>query len=130
LGTEDGENLLTAYRRATNIIKSEIKKGALNPQDLTAAPVDLELLADEEEHALVKALMDCKSKLDPLVKQEVPSYKQGMKHLAQLRAPVDVFFDTVLVNAEDEKIRLNRLRLLFLIQETLEQVADFSQIEG
>ena len=50
--------------------------------------------------------------------------------MAQLRAPIDAFFDKVTVNAEDAGLRINRLRLLNAIKATLERVADFSKIEG
>ena len=54
----------------------------------------------------------------------------AMAEMAKLRRPIDEFFDTVLVNAEDRKLRANRLRLLSAIGDTLGQVADFSRIEG
>jgi glycyl-tRNA synthetase beta chain len=53
-----------------------------------------------------------------------------MMTLANLRAPVDEFFDKVTVNAPEADLRANRLRLLSEIRHTLERVADFSQIEG
>ena len=53
-----------------------------------------------------------------------------MASLAQLRAPVDAFFDKVTVNTEDADLRANRLRLLSEIRATLNRVADFSRIEG
>ena len=54
----------------------------------------------------------------------------AMGALARLRGPVDAFFDDVTVNADDAALRRNRLRLLAQITATLEQVADFSKIEG
>jgi glycyl-tRNA synthetase beta chain len=53
-----------------------------------------------------------------------------MKALAGLRAPVDAFFDKVLVNADDANLRRNRLLLLSRLREALSAVADFSKIEG
>ncbi len=53
-----------------------------------------------------------------------------MAALADLRAPVDAFFDKVLVNAPDAEIRLNRLRLLGRIRDAMATVADFSKVEG
>jgi glycyl-tRNA synthetase beta chain len=50
--------------------------------------------------------------------------------MAQLRAPVDAFFDKVTVNDKDPKLRANRLRMLSAINATLSAVADFSKIEG
>jgi glycyl-tRNA synthetase beta chain len=53
-----------------------------------------------------------------------------MTAMAQLRAPVDEFFDKVTVNADDAKLRENRLRLLNRIRATTHAVADFSKISG
>ena len=53
-----------------------------------------------------------------------------MSELARLRHPVDDFFDKVTVNCDDAALRENRLRLLSRIRDTMNQVADFSQIEG
>ncbi len=53
-----------------------------------------------------------------------------MTFMAQLRQPIDTFFDEVLVNAEDEKVRANRLALLSRIRAATGQVADFSKIAG
>ena len=53
-----------------------------------------------------------------------------MAGLAKLRAPVDAFFEKVTVNDPEPKIRLNRLRLLAQLRDTMHQIADFSKIEG
>jgi glycyl-tRNA synthetase beta chain len=53
-----------------------------------------------------------------------------MAALGTLRRPVDEFFDKVTVNVEDKQLRENRLRLLARIRATMNQIADFSQIEG
>ncbi len=57
-------------------------------------------------------------------------FEAAMSELARLRRPVDDFFDKVTVNCDDAALRENRLRLLSRIRATLNQVADFSQIEG
>ena len=57
-------------------------------------------------------------------------FRGAMTAAAALRKPVDAFFDNVTVNADDPKLRANRLRLLGQITGALEQVADFSKIEG
>jgi glycyl-tRNA synthetase beta chain len=53
-----------------------------------------------------------------------------MTELARLRAPLDVFFDQVTVNAPEPELRRNRLRLLNFVQATMDRVADFSRLEG
>ena len=57
-------------------------------------------------------------------------FTAAMAALAKLRKPIDDFFDRVTVNTEDPELRANRLRLLERIGATLNQVADFSKIEG
>ena len=58
------------------------------------------------------------------------NFEGAMKALATLRAPVDAFFDKVLVNDADERVRANRLALLMVLRDACHQVADFSKIEG
>jgi glycyl-tRNA synthetase beta chain len=58
------------------------------------------------------------------------NYEGAMTALARLRQPVDAFFDTILVNADDTGLRLNRLKLLEEIRVATRAVADFSKIEG
>jgi glycyl-tRNA synthetase beta chain len=58
------------------------------------------------------------------------NFHEAMGQLAGLRKPVDDFFDQVTVNCEDEALRENRLRLLSEISSALDDVADFSKIEG
>ncbi|HEY2837090.1 MAG TPA: DALR anticodon-binding domain-containing protein, partial [Rhizomicrobium sp.] len=53
-----------------------------------------------------------------------------MRHLAALRVPVDAFFETVKVNAEDARVRENRLHLLAALRAAIHQIGDFSKIEG
>ena len=57
-------------------------------------------------------------------------FDRAMSALAQLRQPIDEFFDKVTVNVDDPELRENRLRLLARIRATMNQVADFSLIEG
>jgi glycyl-tRNA synthetase beta chain len=63
-----------------------------------------------------------------LLRQE--RFEDAMAALAALRGPVDEFFDKVTVNVDDTALRENRLRLLSRIRAVMNQVADFSQIEG
>ena len=122
--SEDGANLLTAYRRAANILRIEEKKdntaysGVPRP-DLLQAP---------EERALDKALNAATVKSAAALKAE--DFSASMAALAGLRGPIDRFFDKVIVNTDDKELRENRLRLLSQIRDTLNLVADFSQIEG
>jgi glycyl-tRNA synthetase beta chain len=125
LATEDGATLLAGYKRAVNILKAEAKKGedadlALNPELSDRAP--------PEEAALAAALRVEQERVDEALAAE--DFTAAMRHLAHLRAPVDAFFDKVLVNDPDPAIRLNRLRLLTQVRDTANRVADFSLISG
>jgi len=124
LDTEDGINLLAAYKRATNIVRIEEKKDGAS----YGGAADYERLAQEEEKVLHARLADAMQAAEIAVKDE--RFTDAMAALAGLRRPVDAFFDHVTVNAEDPDLRRNRLLLLSQIRATLNQVADFSKIEG
>jgi glycyl-tRNA synthetase beta chain len=126
LDTEDGATLLAGYKRAANILKAEEKKGAL-PEDLS---VDAALIkkGPKEEQGLYAALTAVRKAIAAPLKDE--DFAGAMGELARLRAPVDAFFEGVMVNDEDAKVRANRLALLTEVRATLHQVADFSLIEG
>jgi|CXWL01.1.fsa_nt_gi glycyl-tRNA synthetase beta chain len=128
LKTEDGANLLAGYKRAANILAAEEKKGkGLSEADLEAG-LDAKLLAEPAEKALHAALEAAIPKARASVEAE--DFAAAMGTLSSLRAPVDEFFEKVLVNAEDASIRRNRLLLLSRLREALSAVADFSKIEG
>lgn len=124
LGTDDGANLLAAYKRAANILRIEEKK---DNKAYTEDPSE-KLLTDEAERELYEAV----SLMQPAVAKALAGedFEGAMAALAQLRAPLDRFFDKVTVNAEDAALRANRLALLALIRRSMEQIADFSKIEG
>jgi len=124
LGSEDGANLLTASKRAGNILRIEEKKDSTS---YDAAP-DPALLHLPEEQRLVEAMNEARVKAEPAIARE--DFAGAMAALARLRGPVDEFFDKVTVNSDDAGERANRLRLLSRIRATLGIVADFSKIEG
>ncbi len=124
LDTEDGKTLLAGYKRATNILRDEEKKSGAP----FAGEVDPALLAEPEEKALAATLADAATAVASAVARE--DFAAAMSVMAKLRAPVDAFFDNVTVNADDAKLRENRLRLLNRIRATTLTVADFSKIEG
>ena len=123
VGSEDGANLLTAYRRAANILRAEEKKDGTA---ITGA-VDPALFAQGEETALSGALETVEGGVHAGVEAE--DYAGAMGALAALRGPVDAFFDEVTVNADEADLRANRLRLLARIRVVMEGVADFSHVE-
>jgi glycyl-tRNA synthetase beta chain len=124
LKTEDGANLLVAYRRAANIVRIEERKDGRS----YAEPPDPKLLAEPAEAALTAALEQAGARGAAALGRE--AFTDAMAALAVLRRPVDEFFARVTVNCDNRDLRANRLRLLARIRDTLNQVADFSQIEG
>jgi glycyl-tRNA synthetase beta chain len=124
LKTDDGANLLVAYRRAANIVRIEEKKDGRSYD----GPADRKLLEMAEERALTATLDEVITKASAALKRE--AFEAAMTALASLRKPVDEFFNGVTVNTEKKELRENRLRLLSEIRATLNRVADFSQIEG
>ncbi len=125
LDTDDGANLLAGYRRAANILKAEEKKDG---EGAFAGEVDPGLLVEDEEIALAEALDAAEIDAAAAIGRE--DFAAAMAALARLRAPVDAFFDSVLVNAEAAHTRLNRLRLLSRIRAATLTVADFDRISG
>lgn len=121
--SEDGQNLLAGYKRAANILAAEEKKGTS-----IASEVSTNLLKVEPEQALNSAIDSATANAATAVENE--DFEGAMSALATLRAPVDAFFEDVLVNDEDEAIRANRLALLTRIRAATQTVADFSKISG
>jgi glycyl-tRNA synthetase beta chain len=124
LGTDDGSNLLVAYRRAANIVSIEEKKDKQRHDGLP----DPGLLQAPEEKTLFERLNGLEAKFKPVIAAE--RFDEAMGMLSTLRAPVDSFFDRVTVNTDEKAVRANRLRILSRIRSTMAAVADFSQIEG
>ncbi|MCZ4288331.1 glycine--tRNA ligase subunit beta [Hoeflea alexandrii] len=123
LDTEDGKNLLAGTKRAANILAAEEKKGTA-----IAGSVDPSLFELDEEKNLFKAVTQSVSAATQAIEKE--DYSAAMSALATLREPVDSFFEAVLVNAEVENVRANRLALLAMIRDATGAVADFSKIAG
>jgi glycyl-tRNA synthetase beta chain len=123
LKTPDGANLLAGYKRATNILKAEEKKGPL-----PSGPAERLANAPPEETALINALVS----VTPRVEADlaVEDFTAAMRALAALRGPVDGFFEHVLVNDPDAATRDNRLRLLIQVRDLMGRVADFSLVSG
>src|SRR4029079_17917718 len=122
LDSDDGKNLLTGYKRASNILRDEEKKSG----EKFLGAVDTTLLSEPHEKTLAAAVETARSEAARAVASE--DFAAAMSALAKLRGPVDDFFDKVLVNAPDAAVRANRLRLLNRIREATLAVADFSKV--
>jgi glycyl-tRNA synthetase beta chain len=152
--TDEGRDLLTAYKRAANILK---KEGWVGPQVMSSADEqgipqtgeeDPLVLVEEpgmkeavaemasgqagadlpEEKALITALDTAEPKASAAVEEE--DFTGAMAALASLRTPIDTFFEQVTVNDPDPAKRERRLNLLLRFRDAVNQVADFSRIEG
>jgi glycyl-tRNA synthetase beta chain len=124
LGSEDGANLLTAYRRAGNIGRIERKKDGVEG----FGEVDPSRFAMAEERALFERL---EADAQPLRAALVAGdFAGAMTTLAGWRPAVDAFFDAVLVNDPDPSQRRNRLALLEDLARSMDAVAGFSRVEG
>jgi glycyl-tRNA synthetase beta chain len=112
---EDFEPLAIAFKRVGNIIK-DFKDGS----------VDVSLFETDEEKDLYEAFLSINETARTYLDQGKD--QEALIEMARLRKPVDNFFDTVLVMADDEKVRVNRLSLLENISQLFYRVADFSKI--
>lgn len=152
LDTEDGANLLAGYKRAANILKKEDWHGAEGEIARTGEEDPLAIVDDPDLRAVVeakmaerhakelsytpepaeKALMDALANSEPAASRAIAAEDFGaaMAALADLRAPIDRFFEEVTVNADEENKRAHRLDLLAAFRAAVHKVADFSRIEG
>jgi glycyl-tRNA synthetase beta chain len=152
--TEEGADLLTAYKRAANILKKENwtgpqimsskaeqgipQTGEEDPLVLVEEPGLKEAVAEmasghtgsdlPEEKALIDALDAAEPRASAAIERE--DFTGAMAALASLRRPIDAFFDHVTVNDPDAAKRERRLNLLMRFRDAVSRVADFSKIEG
>jgi glycyl-tRNA synthetase beta chain len=137
LDTEEGTDLLAGYRRATNIVRAEEKNDGPGAFD---GDFDPRLIRDQKwENHLSRVIANISVEIPdhlalaearigrPEFAQQTP-FDDVMESMSSLRDPVDVFFENVTVNAGDPALRLNRLRLLNELRNTMHKIADFSRI--
>jgi glycyl-tRNA synthetase beta chain len=124
LATDDGANLLAGYKRASNILRAEEKKGPL-PEGMVRTGLPNQ---PEPETVLAFAAAAASTAVDTALEAE--DFAAAMTALAALRTPVDVFFEAVLVNSDIPEERENRLKLLGQVRAVMGRVADFGQIAG
>jgi glycyl-tRNA synthetase beta chain len=154
IATDDGRDLVTAYKRAANILKKEKwvgpqvmssrkeqgipQTGEEDPLVLVDDPILADAIAElasgssgadlPQEQALIAALDAAEPKAAAAVAAE--DFTGAMAALATLRGPIDAFFDHVTVNDADPAKRQQRLNLLLRFRDAVNQVADFSRVEG
>ncbi|MDR3579022.1 MAG: glycine--tRNA ligase subunit beta [Oryzomonas sp.] len=111
----DFEPLAVAFKRVGNIIKNGLDE-----------PVDPNLFQDNAENGLYEAFQTVKSSIGGSIASG--RWQAALTEIATLRGPIDTFFDKVMVMADDERVRANRLALLTAIARMFGHVADFSRI--
>lgn len=124
LATDEGTDLLALYRRAVNILGKEEKKDKTE----YAGEADPALFELDEERRLSTQIANVEKRVGAPLEDE--DFNLVLFFMSTLREPVDAFFENVIVNADDAKVRTNRLLLLSQIRTVLESVAVFSRIEG
>ena len=118
----DGANLMIAYRRAANILRIEDRKDG--PHTGATDPALYRAQAENDLHHALDEMQDVETYLAR------EDFFGAMSLMAELRGPLDGFFENVTVNAAEPELRRNRLRLLHRVRSTMDRVADFSRIEG
>ncbi|WP_170464275.1 glycine--tRNA ligase subunit beta [Ruegeria arenilitoris] len=124
IATEDGENLVQGFKRANNILTQAEEKDGVE----YSYGADIKFAETDSEKALFGALEVAQAKIDPALKAE--DFPAAMSAMADLRGPVDAFFEDVQVNTDNDILRRNRLNLLSQIRQVCSSVADLSRIEG
>ncbi len=124
LKTEDGKNLLAGFKRATNILKAEEKKG----DEFKSHVVAVQHFTEKAEFELKSAIDGASPQIDAFLADD--DFESAMKTLAALQKPIYAFLDDVLVNDSDNLKRLNRLALLHNLGLEMSKVADFNKISG
>jgi glycyl-tRNA synthetase beta chain len=114
-GSDAANALAAANKRVANI---------LTKVDEALPAISEQLLTETAELSLRAALTESQASLDLAVADN--DYPQALSNLAKLREPVDAFFDNVLVNADDARVRLNRLALLQELRGQFLKVADLA----
>jgi len=124
LNTEEGANLVQGFKRANNILKqAELKDGVEYSYG-----ADFKYAETDEEKVLFAALDQAAEAIKASL--ALGDHVGAMAAMAELRHPVDAFFEAVQINVDNEVLRRNRLNLLSRIRSVCGQVADLAQLEG
>ena len=118
---DDAASLAAANKRIANILRKSADGGVAD-----GSSVDTEGLVEAAEKRLYAAVREADEELRPLLSDK--AYAAALERLASLRAPVDAFFDDVMVMADDEALRRNRLALLAELRRQFLEIADVSRL--
>jgi glycyl-tRNA synthetase beta chain len=118
-GSEDFQAIGTAFKRIKNILRQADEKKIAPAATFSATDA-----TEEAEQKLGAVMANAKAALA----EKKDDYVGSLKDIAQLRQPVDTFFDKVMVMVDDQKVRANRLALLRDLLADFSTIADFSEI--
>lgn len=126
----EGMALAAANKRIHNILRQAGKDApdVIKPEEWVTPALDGSLLQEAAEKELCEQLAKVITKIEPLVASG--DYDSALKELASLRGAVDMFFDEVMVMAEDQNLRVARLQLLAVVRSQFYQIADVSRLQG
>jgi glycyl-tRNA synthetase beta chain len=144
VATQEGADLLAGYKRAANILKGdtsnkntrhpELVSGSISPNEPKGETDKwmLKQVQHDDVSEVEVALLTALNTAEPLAASaiEAEQFEDAMAALASLRAPIDAFFDGVMVNDPDPEKRAFRIGLLTRFRDAVHRVADFSRIEG
>ncbi|MFC6638614.1 glycine--tRNA ligase subunit beta [Sulfitobacter sp. JBTF-M27] len=124
LKTDDGENLIQGFKRANNILSQAEEADGVE----YSYGADIKFAETDEEKALFKALDAAEAVIAPAMEKQ--DFTTAMSAMAELRGPIDAFFDAVQVNSDNATVRRNRLNLLSRIRTICTSVADLARVDG
>ena len=119
-----GKNILTTYKRASNILNQEKKTINLK---ITGEPNSI-LFNKDEEKLLFNQINEVRKYFSSVIKNE--NYEKTLEVLSSAKKTTDNFFENVVVNDENENVKKNRLELLEMFCNTFDNFIDFSKVEG
>ena len=124
LSTDDGQNLIQGFKRANNILTQAEENDGVE----YSYGAEIAHAQHDAERALFAALDAADTVITPAMAAQ--DFGTAMAAMAELRGPIDAFFDAVQINADQQVVRRNRLNLLSRIRKTCLAVADLTRIEG
>ena len=124
LKTDDGENLIQGFKRANNILSQAEEADGVE----YSFGADPKFAETEAETDLFAALDKAEAKITPAMAAQ--DFSTAMAAMAELRGPIDAFFEAVQVNADNPTVRRNRLNLLSRIRTICSAVADLTKLDG
>ena len=124
INKETGINIISSYKRASNILENELKDQELELSEST----DPAIFKNDYEKNLYKKIKELSKYFTKINKDE--NYDQTLNNLTSAKVVIFDFFDNIIVNDEDNVIRKNRLELLQMLCKTFENYINFSKIES